>query len=190
VDSLEVINQLQQYFLGDPSVTSATIGGQGIAVQYSNGMRGGIFLDPKDGPVNDTMTIGPPPSVPFPGLNEKSLVNRKTMVLLNPSYWERSAYTDQIITQYRDKFLPKIGFTLETYKNEEANVDRFTQLSGYGIIQIYSHGWAWPKETDIKDVYLKTGEVENDYTTEKYALRMLTGDIFVAERKAGMIWGR
>ena len=107
------------------------------------------------------------------------------MILLNPSYWERSAYSEQIIPQYRDKFLPKIGFTLETYKNEEANVDLFTQLSGYGIIHIYSHGCAWPKETNIQDVYLKTGEVENDYTTEKYALRMLAGDIFVAMNKAG-----
>ncbi len=40
MDSLEAINNLQQFFLSDPSVTSAIIGSQGIAVQYSNGMRG------------------------------------------------------------------------------------------------------------------------------------------------------
>ena len=103
------------------------------------------------------------------------------MVLLNPSYWERSFYTDQLINQYTNRFLPRVKFSLENvYKNEEATVDRFTELDGYGIIHIYSHGWAWPKAATMTDVYLMTGEEANDYTTEKYALRMLTGDIFVA----------
>jgi hypothetical protein len=186
MDSLEVINQLKQFFLSDPSVTAATIGEQGIAVQYSNGMRGGIFLDPQDDPGEDTLNSWPPTTVPSSKLSEKSLVNNKRAILLNPSYWERIDYTTLLISSYNGN-LPKAGFNLQTvYKNEEASVDRFTELSGYGIIHIYSHGWAWPENTAIQDVYLKTGEVENDFTTEKYALRMLTGDIFVAERKAGL----
>jgi hypothetical protein len=186
MDSLEVINQLQQFFLDDSTVTSATIGSQGIAVQYSNGMRGGIFLDPEDDPGDDTLNIWPPTTVPSSKLNEKSLVINKKAILLNPSHWERSDFTTLLISSYNGN-LPKAGFSLQTvYKNEEASVDRFTELSGYGIIHIYSHGWAWPENTAIQDVYLKTGEVENDFTTEKYALRMLTGDIFVAEEKAGL----
>jgi hypothetical protein len=185
MDSLEVINQLQQFFLGDPSVTSATIGSQGIAVQYSNGMRGGIFLNPEDDFEVDTTHLGILPKTFSSDLNEKSLVNNKKAIFLNPSYWERSGEANSIIASYNVN-LPKAGFSLQTvYKNEEASVDRFTELSGYGIIHIYSHGWAWPENTAIEDVYLKTGEVENDVTTEKYALRMLTGDIIVAERQAG-----
>jgi len=52
MDSLEAVNELQQFFLSDPSVTSATIGSQGIAVQYSNGIRGGFFLNPQPLPAS------------------------------------------------------------------------------------------------------------------------------------------
>ena len=48
MDSLEAISKLQEFFLNDPSVSSATIGSQGIAVRYTNGMGGGIFLNPQD----------------------------------------------------------------------------------------------------------------------------------------------
>jgi hypothetical protein len=61
MDSLDAIQQLQAFFLADPSVVSAEIGSQGIVVQYSNGMRGGIFLNPEDefgtGQANTTALI-------------------------------------------------------------------------------------------------------------------------------------
>jgi hypothetical protein len=75
MDSLEAINQLQQFFLSDASVTSATIGSQGIAVQYSNGMRGGIFINPEDNIGEDTLDMVPFPKTITSGLNEQSIVN-------------------------------------------------------------------------------------------------------------------
>ena len=179
MDSLEAINKLQQFFLSDPSVTSATIGSQGIAVQYSNGMRGGIFLNPQDGPLGDTLNMSPHPKIPSSNSNEKSLVNLKKVILLDPHYWERGNYTDNIVTVY-NKSLPKAGFTLQTfYKNDEASVDRFTELSGYGIIHIYSHGMAWPTEENIKAVYLLTGESANLNTTKKYWWDIINGNITI-----------
>ncbi len=166
-DSLEAINKAKEYFDTNPAVSYSVINSQGIAVQYNNGIRGGILLNPKD----DKSEVGEY-SIPNPTPNYshslKSLVNKKKMILINPHYFERSYYTDQvyIITSGN---IERAGFELNTfYKNAEATVDKFTELSDYGIIQIYSHGWAWPKQSNITDVYLLTGETVNEGTSKKY----------------------
>jgi hypothetical protein len=176
MDSLDAIQQAYQAFVNSEFVSNATINGQGIAVQYTNGMRGGLFLNPKD----DKSEVGTPMLYPEDGTSEnnlKSLVNQKKMILINPHYFERSYYTDQIYSITGGK-LGKVGMELSTfYKNQEATVDRFTELSGYGIIQIYSHGWAWPKQENITDVYLLTGETANDATSKKYWDELKKGNI-------------
>ncbi|HEY9115774.1 MAG TPA: PKD domain-containing protein [Bacteroidales bacterium] len=176
MDSLDAIQEAYEAFLNSENVSTATINSQGIAVQYSNGMRGGLFLRPKDdkGEVGESLFNLSPPETDE-GL--KSLVNKKKMILINPHYFERSYYTDQIINITSGK-LGKVGMDLSTiYKNQEATVDRFTELSGYGIIQIYSHGWAWPKETNITDIYLLTGETANEATSAKYWDELRNGNI-------------
>ncbi len=176
MDSLDAIEKAQQTFANAPEVSSATINSQGIAVQYANGMRGGLYLNPKD----DKGEVGPLTSCePKNGNsnNFKSLVNNRKMILINPHYSDRSYYTDQIYSNDRTN-LSKVGMELSTfYKDQEATVDRFTELSGYGIIQIYSHGWAWPKEENITNVYLLTGETANEATSKKYWDDLKTGNI-------------
>jgi uncharacterized protein (TIGR02145 family) len=158
MDSMAVINQLEQFFAGDTSVSSVITGSQGIAVQYTNGMRGGIFLDPKDNSGDTTQLLDIKDQREYFPSNLKSTVNLKKKIFLNPSYWQRSFWIDQIIG-YDHTCLPKIGFDQPVfYKNAEANLDKFSHLSGHGIIYIYSHGWAWPKESNITDIYLMTGE--------------------------------
>ena len=183
MDSLEAISKLQEFFLNDPSVSSATIGSQGIAVRYTNGMGGGIFLNPQDDPGAGSQKAAPIIKIPSSELNPKSLVNIKKVILLNPHYWERSNITDWIIQHY-NYWLPNVGFTLQTIlKNQAANVDAFTQLSGYGIIHIYSHGWAWPDEKNIEEVYIKTGEVANQVTTAKYQADIKNRNVIILLRK-------
>jgi len=176
MDSLAAIEKAYDAFINSENVSSAVKNSQGIAVQYTNGMRGGLFLSPED----DKSEVGEfeklsPNSASEEGL--KSLVNKKKMILINPHYYERSYYTDQI-RNITGNNMSKAGIELSTfYKNEEATVDRFTELSGYGVIQIYSHGWAWPKETNITDVYLLTGETANEATSAKYWDELKTGNI-------------
>jgi len=176
MDSLDAIEKAYEAFVNSENVSSATINSQGIAVQYSNGMRGGLYLNPKD----DKSEVGEfvkntPGSANMDGL--KSLVNKKKMILINPHYFERSYYTDQIRTITGNN-MQKVNIDLTTfYKNTEATVDRFTELSGYGVIQIYSHGWAWPKQENITDVYLLTGETANAATSAKYWDELKTGNI-------------
>jgi hypothetical protein len=167
MDTLTAMNKVQQYFLSNSSVSSATVGSQGITVQYTNGMRGGIFINPEDNP-GDSSQIGSFPKFPQPGSTRKSLVNNKQVIFLNPTYWERAYYANGIIATYNNA-MPEVGFTLKSiYENQDATLDRFTQLSGNGIIHVYSHGLAYPDEKNIQEVYLLTGEVANLSSTIKY----------------------
>ncbi|MCB2206992.1 MAG: PKD domain-containing protein [Bacteroidetes bacterium] len=177
MDSLDAINQAYEAFISDENVSSATINDQGIAVQYANGIRGGLFLNPRDEDLDKKSQLIVNPLGDENSSNLKSLVNQRKMILINPHYYQRSSLTDQIYTISRSN-LQRAGINLATfYKNEEATVDRFTELSGYGIIQIYSHGWAWPKKENITDIYLLTGETANEATSKKYWDDLKVGNI-------------
>lgn len=177
MDSLDAVEEAYQAFISSDNVSSATINSQGITVQYTNGIRGGLLLNPEDdnSGIEANESFGNLMNKSGTGL--KSLVNKRKMILINPHYWERSYYTDQV-KSIDENNLAKVNMTLSTfYKDEEATVDRFTELSGYGIIQIYSHGLAWPKRENITDVYLLTGEIVNEATSKKYWDELKTGNI-------------
>ncbi len=180
MDSLEAIKKLQQFFLADTTVTSATIGDQGIAVQYSNGMRGGILIDPQNGLENGNLNFRPGQKTITDFSKPKSLVNNKKAILIFAVY--RSLWIDLIdeIINIDNELLPKVGFsTISVYKNQEATVDRFTELSDYGLIDIDSHGFAWPTNKNIQKGYLQTGELANLITTLRYWKDVLKGDLAV-----------
>jgi len=144
MDSIEVINQLKQFFLSDPSVISATVGSQGITVEYTNGMGGGLFLNPQDNPGYGTESMKAITNNSNTTLKSQPVVNVKEAILINPHYWDRIGWTDMLIANY-NQYLPMAGYILaRTYFNDEADLDQFTKLSGYGIIHIYTHGLAWP----------------------------------------------
>jgi len=177
MDSLDAINMAYQSFADAPNVLEAFVNSQGIAVQYANGIRGGLFLNPRDEDLkksSEQLLDG------FQANNSgdlKTVVNNRKMILLNPHYYQRSYFTDQIYDISQSN-LNRIGIDFSTiYKNDEATVDRFTELSGYGIVQIYSHGWAYPRETNIDKVYLLTGETANDNTTAKYWSDLTSGNL-------------
>ncbi len=181
MDSLDAIDMAHQSFANAPNVSEAFVNSQGIAVQYANGMRGGIYLNPLDGETDKSPESLLNDLQANNNMDLKSIVNKRKMILLNPHYWERSYFTDQIYSISRSN-LNRAGIDLSTlYKNEEATVDRFTELSGYGIIQIYSHGWAWPKQENITDIYLLTGETANETTSKKYWNELKTGNIPVTK---------
>lgn len=124
MDSLEAINQLQQFFQDDPSVTTATISSQGISVQYSNGMRGGILLNPDDMDENDSTSKILSGEAKGFIKQSASIVNNRKAIFLDPHYWDRVEYTDPLVNHYNDCF-SKVGYQFEAiYKNEQANLHR------------------------------------------------------------------
>lgn len=183
MDSMEAIDALHQFFLNDTEVTSATVGSQGIAVQYSNGFLGGIFLNPDDNFEVDSAIIRPDPNASTVISNLKSVVNQKKAVFLNPSYWERYPLADWIIASYNQN-LSRAGFVFQNiYLGVNATLDQFTQLSKYGLIHVYSHGWAWPVNSNISDIYLMTGEKASDNISANYDVDIKNGSVMIAQTK-------
>lgn len=177
MDSLEAINMAQQAFANDPGVTSAIISSQGISVQYANGMRGGLFLNPRDGGATEKSFESLIDGLQYLDSESlKSIVNKRKMILLNPNYYERAYYTDILVNNALIN-LERADMIVFRNRNEGSSVEAFTQLADYGIIQIYSHGLAWPKEENITDVYVLTGETVNEATSNKYWDELKSGNI-------------
>lgn len=181
LDSATAKDSLVKLLLTDPNVQSAQSSSQGIVVQYTNGMRGGIFLDPEDDDDAAGLssyqklgsTLGGDPG---PG----HMPGSKKTIFLNPSYWERQAWADPL-TAVADAGFAKIGFdAFEKYTNNQCTIDKFTSLEGYGVVHIYSHGWAWPNKNNIQEVYLLTGEAASQATTNKYLSDIQKGKILIA----------
>jgi hypothetical protein len=177
MDSLDAIEKAYQSFMNDDNVSSATINSQGIAVQYSNGIRGGLFLNPKDdaGEEGGKSLSGTPEPVKDNGL--KSLVNNRKMIFINPHYYERSYFSDQIIQIHANNLVQVEMTPVYWFKNSTATLDQFASLTGNGFIHVYSHGFAWPKQSNITDVYLLTGETANETTSKKYWDDLTEGNI-------------
>jgi len=177
-DTLTAKNTILTTILNDPLVQSAGINSQGLYIQYVNGMRGGLIIDFEDFP-DDTLT-------PFEIETVQSLKSDlppdvipadERTVILNPHYYERERFTQKILRTY-DKRLPIANFYKpELHRNEDCSVEKFTFLENYGIVHIYSHGWAWPNSSNIMTVYLMTGESDNSSTTSYYWKQILSGDI-------------
>jgi len=175
MDSLDAINEAYQLFVNSELTNSATINSQGIAVQYGNGMRGGLFLKGKKFDYKKSTTEIPTDESSDGNL--KSIVNKRKMLQMDAAYSEFSYYTDQVHNKHESN-LSKVGISITEYlKDDEVTLDRLTQLSGYGMIDMSSHGIAWPKETNITDVYYLSGETVSENSSKKYWDDLKTGNI-------------
>jgi hypothetical protein len=179
MDSTAAKDSVVKVFLADPNVQSAQSTSQGITVQYTNGMRGGILLDPKDGVASsDKATETMSQSLGGLEATGRKPVSKKTK-MLTPSFWERSQWANPLRNTANTAFA-KAGYdAFESVVNHSANLNEFTSLSGYGIVHIYSHGWAWPNDISIQEVYLLTGEAASPAATKKYLADIQKGKIMM-----------
>ena len=184
LDTAAVKDSLVKLFEADTAnVSTAFSNDQGVGVQYKNGMRGGVIIDPLDlggtapaEPVRKNLSSAQIGSA----LAGHRPASHKT-IFLNPSYWERQAYADPLIAQANAGFA-KTGYSpFEVYTNAQCTVEKFTTLSGFGIVHIYSHGWAWPSENNIQEVYLMTGELATPATTAEYFSDVKAGKIPIVQ---------
>lgn len=178
LDSTAAKDSLVNILLADPNVQTAQSNSQGILVQYTNGMRGGILLNPEDGEdaagLSSQYKLGSAlGGDPGPGHKPSS----KRTIFLNPSYWERQPWANPL-TATADAAFAKAGYNaFEKYVNAQCTIDKFTSLSGYGIVHIYTHGIAWPNKNNIQEVYMLTGEAFSQATTDKYFADIKAGKI-------------
>lgn len=182
------MDSVAKLFLADKDVKSAIVGSQGIAVVFNNGVKGGLFLKKLD-----SAAVPPPPAPlpephPGPGKISGTLDNvplaRKT-IFLNPHYADRVPHAEAINSVTQTGF-PRAGFLpFERYLGTAADLDRFASLQEYGVIHVYSHGWAWPSEDSLKEVLLLTGEADQAQLSGKYYQDVLDGNIVISTGTEG-----
>ncbi|RJP64515.1 MAG: PKD domain-containing protein [Ignavibacteriales bacterium] len=174
-DTASALDSVLKVFLKDTTVLTGEVNSQGIAIKYKNGIIGGIFIVPEDGEPLRKSTFEKTSLNPADP-DSYSPTNKKT-IFVNPHYAERQPQANSIINLYNAIF-PRIGYNPPiTLLGEAATVDAMLNLSGYGIVHIYSHGWAYPSKWNITEVYLLTGEEVNAATNEKYKEELYNGNI-------------
>ncbi len=175
LDSLEAIQMAQQEFANDPNVSSVTVGSQGIMVQYANGMRGGLFLNPDRGEdIEGKSSFMKRNFDAHSDNNLKAIVNQKKMLFLDPTVSQfPNAHEKEVSNDVPN--LDRIGTGFYTYNG--TNLDEFANLAGNGIINISSHGAAWPDQNNITEVYLLTGVTENKANSDEYWDEIADGKI-------------
>ncbi len=186
MDTMAAMDSVLKVFLQDTLVEWGEVGEQGIAIQYKNGIRGGILINPLDSPDTSDLDLFSFEKENSLDVNPQNFIpGSKRAIFLNPSYWERKKFADALIKNYKFS-LPKVGFDdLEVYLNEEASLEKFTQLNDFGIIHVYTHGWPWPKVKNIQTVFLLTGEVYSiNSFDEKYFDDVSEGNIRIAYSKS------
>lgn len=175
-DTTTALNSLLQAYLQDTSVATGYVSSQGVSIVYKNGSRGGILISPQDGlPIQYKMSKSNVLLIP-PKVTNYTPTSKKT-IFINPHYSDRVAYANAILNSYNVIF-PRIGYDPpQKFLDDAATVDVMTNLAGYGIVHIYSHGWAWPTSKSISEVYVMTGETVNAATSKKYENEILNGNI-------------
>ena len=154
---------------------------QGITITYTSGMRGGFFLNGNDagdnGPAFTPVRLGKVAGVRGAGATVVSLPSSKKVLFINPHYYERGPQAQKIYTYLNQSSILLDMETPTVYLSDSATVDRFTTLSQYGIIHVYSHGMAWPDEDTIEEVMLMTGEKVTPGTSVRDVDDITSGDI-------------
>jgi len=179
-DTVAVLESIAQALENDSSVDSVTVSEQGLAIQYENGMRGGIFVSPLD--EDEPLEELPTDSLFKLGKQRRTVADNapvKQALLLVVHYNERVQQSAKILSTY-SSYLPMAGFSVAK-KFGTVMLDDLCSLSNKEYIHIYSHGWAWPKSTSITDVYLMTNEEVSAATSQRYKSDLLSGDIITAD---------
>ena len=176
MDTTAAMDSVVTLFEQDPNVDWAMTGQQGVAVQFENGIRGGIFVDPEDAPVE-----GDAPPNPTKMQNDASISAAKASepkaLFLNPSNYQRRQFAEAIMTNYDRRLTPADYAPLDYFLDYDAGLNAYTHLSNYRIVHIYSHGWAWPRRTAIEEIYLMSGETWNETLYESYWQEFHSGAI-------------
>ena len=169
MDTLSVIDSLANFFLSDTSTQNVWPDSEGVAVDYKNGISGGIFV----GRYNPAILEGTNPDTLIPDLPKNSSRNNKfdnikptplnaNSIYFDGGYSEFSTYNAPKISAANNN-LSKIGIApFVQYLDYEATLDVLSTLDQYGIIHLSGHGWHKYYGNGVwadKVTYLLTGEV-------------------------------
>ncbi|MBE0661337.1 MAG: hypothetical protein IH597_02620 [Bacteroidales bacterium] len=184
MDSTAAVEALALWFRGHEYVAWARIGSQGISVSYTNGMFGGIMLDPER---LDTDQVGnykqsnEPADTLLPSKNLPSYKKARCINAAMDEFYNIDAY--QFNTW--KEMLNSIGYECVYNLNDEVSLDYLKHIRSRndGIISLNSHGYVWPDRTNIQEVYFLTGEESSLHTTKQFYTDLIEQRVIMIKHK-------
>lgn len=148
-------------------VSTALLTDQGINIVYTDGSRGGIFMEPEDMPT--VVSAAPKRNRSKDAVAADDVPLGERAIFICPIYSERRFYADSILTVMESELL-KVGFsTVEAVFDDECTMERFANLDDAGILHIYTHALAWPTKSRVENVYIMTGQRYWQVVAERYS---------------------
>ena len=180
-DSSEALNKIEEFVSEETAlVESVEITEQGLAVVYTNGLRGGLLIDPGDH-YDDIYTQSARGSENPDAFTKPADIapNSKRSLFLCPIYPTRWKVADSI-SAYAQKTITKAGYQPFTSKlGIECGIADFIQLYNYGLIHIYTFNFDWYENEALADVYLMTGDSVSQYLNDLYGDELTAQDIAI-----------
>lgn len=183
MDSSAAVEALAQWCRDNELVESVQVSSQGLSIKYFSGIWGGIVIDPKrdDEPAlpvtsaNTNLSAGT-------GKTLKNLPTDKTAIFMEASYDEFSISNDLQDNSWKNSF-NGLDYFYDSPAGVQIHLDFLTALQNMGSVLCFdSHGYAWPADNQISEVYFKTGEKANSVSTEKYYQDILEHKIIILEK--------
>lgn len=186
MDSAAAVEALAQWFRNKENVEWAIVSSQGISVSYTNGMFGGILLDPEryDWDQKDSNNhLNKPEENAAPLKNLPSFKKARCVNAAMDEFFDVDAYQ---FNTWKEK-LNSIGYECVFNLNDEVKLDylRFLKSRKDGIISLNSHGYAWPARNNIQEVYFLTGEEQSVSTTQQFYNDLVEKRVILLKRKDG-----
>lgn len=186
MDSAAAVEALAQWFRNKENVEWAIVSSQGISVSYTNGMFGGILLDPEryDWDQKDSNNhLNKPEENAAPLKNLPSFKKARCVNAAMDEFFDVDAYQ---FNTWKEK-LNSIGYECVYNLNDEVKLDylRFLKSRKDGIISLNSHGYAWPARNNIQEVYFLTGEEQSVNTTQNFYNDLVEKRVIMIKRKNG-----
>jgi hypothetical protein len=162
LDSLAVLVRL------DSQVVWAAANEQGVAIEYQDGLLGGIFCDylrdDNGGPASMSEPLmrikkGTDTQEPVIPLSKKT-------ILVDAIYSEIQSRTDGLLNDIRGWYSQAGYLQPVTRYDSEVTVSLMASLTDYGIIHLLSHSWKYPNPYDY--VLFMTGEEWPSETEEEF----------------------
>jgi len=185
LDTTFAIDSLATLLASDAIITSAEAFSLGIWIRYYNDMRGVILM--KWG----NYDIGQPSQMKVKTSNSGDRFSAGSptspkCLYLDVIYSERRPQSNQAIIEAVDEALSSVNYdNLTIFKDDQCTVDRFYDMSGYGVVRIHSHGIPNPSESSIQEIFCVTGESRNPITSTKYKAQRIAQTLLLATPPEG-----
>jgi hypothetical protein len=182
MDSASAVDELAKWFRDTSLVESVVVSSQGLSIRYASGIWGGILLDPEryDEPGVATENLKNYMATGKTG-QLKNLPTSKKALFLPASIGEFPVANIRQDDNWSNSF-SNLGYGYDNIIGGAVDLDCLTGIQKLGsVLCLDSHGYAWPADNQISEVYFITGEKASLPSTEKYYQDILNHDILVLQ---------